>query len=243
MKEKERRLLMNEIQKTADEFARDTTKEMRDAVVKVASDLPSIQGSVPQEITSDGEQLQANERLKYIGGIIKRIEDVRRQYTRPLDGLKKQLMDVPREILAELEAVKKDYRLLILAYDDKKREEVRKAEEAAEAERWARETAKREEAEQKRETGNSADIVEAEEIEEQADAVAKEDTSVAIAIPNVDKRIIRRHWKAQVIDQEKVPRKYLVPDIVKLNELARIHNGDNAHAPEGVAFIEVGRLV
>jgi len=71
---------------------------------------------------------------------------------------------------------------------------------------------------------------EAEGNNEEAEAILEEPAFIPMPtikadIPKVDNRLFRKLWKFKVIDESKIPRQYLMPDMVKIGGVVRAMKG------------------
>lgn len=211
--------------------------------------------STPVQYTDAGEQ------LKQIKTAMKRLDDLRKGMTRPLDAAKKAIMDffrAPEEKLTRAEA---GIKRAMIAYSDEqeriRREEQRKAEEAARKERErlediARETERkaREKAESERKAAEAATaagraaeaaklMARAAATEERAAAKAEEVTQQAAMVvapvihreaPKVSGISTREVWLFDVVDAAAVPREYLMVDESKIRKVVGALKGDTCIA-------------
>lgn len=96
-----------------------------------------------------------------------------------------------------------------------------------EAEKLAKEKLKAYDMEQRRIAEESRRKIEAEQKEDNAPAPIE-------PVKKQNDVIYVDHWKARIVDINKLDRQYMMPDIEKLNRLAKAMEGENA--PAGVEF-------
>lgn len=199
----------------------------------------------------------AGEQLKQVKAAQKRLDDLRKSMTRPLDVAKKAIMDFFRAPEEKLVRAEGGIKRAMIAYSDEqeriRREEQRRAEEAArkererleaiarEAERKAREKAdaERKAAEAAAAAGRAAEaaklMAKAAATEERAAAKAEEATQQAAMVvapiiqretPKVPGVSAREVWTYEVIDIALLPREYTMPDDKKLGAVVRAMKGD-----------------
>jgi hypothetical protein len=208
-------------------------------------------------VTTPVQYADAGEQLKQVKAAMKRLDDLRKGMTRPLDAAKKAIMDffrTPEEKLSRAEA---GIKRAMIAYSDEqeriRREEQRKAEEAArkererieafarEAERKGREKAEaeRKAAEAAASAGRAAEaaklMAKAAATEERAAAKSEEATQQAAMVvapvisrepPKVSGISTREVWLFEVTDPAAVPREYLVVDESKIRKVVGALKGD-----------------
>lgn len=163
----------------------------------------------------------AGEELKRVKDAQKKLDELRRGMTRPLDAAKKAIMDFfrgPEEKLARAEAGIKRAMLTYSEAEEKKRREAQaRAEEAARKER--------ERLEAQAAKAAAAGKVEKAAILEQAAAA----TVAPIAVPEPAKVAgvsMREVWKFEVVDPAAVPREFLVVDEKKIGAIVKALKGD-----------------
>jgi len=224
------------------------------AVVEVQGEVEQAKEAAEKFRVVNAEQYRAaGEELVRIKGAQKRLEETRKGLTKPLDESKKRIMDLFRpmsDALAEAEAA---IRRGVLAYTQEqerlRREEQRKADEIARKERErlerlaaeeraraeAREAALRAQAEKanaaqraKIEARLKAEAEKAEAkqamFEERADAVQA--PVIQRTPPKVEGVSTRKVWKFRVVEEEKVPRQYLVVDEAAIRRAVQARKGD-----------------
>jgi hypothetical protein len=213
------------------------------------------------KVTTPVQYADAGEQLKQVKAAMKRLDDLRKGMTRPLDAAKKAIMDffrAPEEKLVRAESGIKRAMIAYSAEQERiRREEQRKAEEAARRERdrleaIARETERkaREKAEAERKAADAAAaagraaeaaklMAKAAATEERAAAKAEEAAQqaamiVAPVIQREPQRIVgvatRELWKFEIVDPAAVPREYLMVDESKIRKVVGALKGDTVIA-------------
>ncbi len=217
----------------------DTTK-----AIAVQSECDLILNDAKQLIIKDNDQYTlANELLKKVKGKQKELDVERKSITKPIDIAKKAAMDLYRpsqDALTKAENVLKNGIVTFATEQEKKRkadeEKLRKEEEKKAKAKQGKlnERAEKAEAEGKTEK--------ADELREQAEEV---ETDVAFVLPESTERQqgvhFKENWKAQVFDENIVPRKYMIIDYKKLDKLAQAIKG-KSDIP-GVKFVSEKTVV
>jgi hypothetical protein len=227
-------------------------------VLALTSETEQLFGmSITYAVTTPQQYAAGGEELKRVKAAQKRLDELRKSMTRPLDAAKSAIMGffrTPEEKLARAEAGIK--RAMIVYSDEQeriRREEQRKAEEAArkererieaiarEAERKAREKAEaeRKAAEAAAAAGRAAEaaklMAKAAATEERAAAKAEEATQQAAMVvapviyrepPKVSGISTREVWLFEVTDPAAVPREYLTVDESKIRKVVGALKGD-----------------
>lgn len=158
------------------------------------------------KITADTEYMVFADDLKVIKAKYNAIDDKRREFTRPIDKLKKDWMDffaIPLDRLAKAESIIKA--AMINYQRDKERA------------RQETERALKEKAEKAREKGKED---KAEDLINQAAVVSQQEVA-----PKVAGVIIRKAWKVRIVDATKVPRAYMVVNEEALRKVAQATKG------------------
>jgi len=162
--------------------------------------------------------------LKQIKEKSKIIEAKRKSLTSPIDEAKKRIMDFfrkPLELLAQAEEKIKDAMLDFQRAEDQKRA-VEEAKARAEAEKKQKEL-DRKAKEAAKEFAKQGDTATANAIMESVPQVQpKEIATRTPEIRGISKKTI---WRYKVIDIEKLPRGYMIPDDIKLGQIARATKG------------------
>lgn len=206
-------------------------------------------------VTTHDEYSAAGDELTRIKAAQKRLDETRKSLTRPLDESKKRIMDffrAPAEKLAEAE---KAIKSACIGYQQEqeriRREEQRKAEEAARKERErlerlriaAEQKAREKEAELRRQAAE-ADAAERAKIEarmradaekaaaKQAEIDARAASVIAPVIhreaPKVEGLSTRTVWKFRITDARQLPPEYTIPDEKKIGQVVRALKGDTS---------------
>lgn len=175
---------------------------------------------------SDIDELQSV--TKAIKETYKDIEDTRKSITSPLDDCKKLVMDYIRGAKDNAQKAKKNIKKIVLAWNDEqdriRREEESRIQAKIEAERKKAELAQ----EMEDDEAVEQQALKVERMEEAAKEKSEEK-------PDIDRRTFRKNWRAKVMDEKKIPREYLEPNMTKLNKAARDSKG-KANIP-GVVFV------
>lgn len=213
------------------------------------------------KVASPVQYTDAGEQLKQIKAAMKRLDDLRKGMTRPIDAAKKAIMDffrAPEDKLARAESGIKRAMLMYSEEQERiRREEQRKAEEAARKERErleaiARETERkaREKADAERKAADAAAaggraaeaaklMAKAQATEERAAAKAEEAAQQAAMVvapiiqreaPKVSGISTREVWLFEVTDPVAVPREYLMVDESKIRKVVGALKADTVIA-------------
>lgn len=143
------------------------------------------------KIISAEAYVEAGELLKVVKAKITNIEDARKKMTKPLDESKKNIMDFFRTPLEHLAKAEDILKKKILLWRKKNEEKQAKIEEKIE---------------QAVLTG----------------AVERVDRLTERApIKDIGGISVKIIWKFEIVDESKLPREYLIPDLKKLGEVAR----------------------
>jgi len=154
---------------------------------------------------------KAGEDLKLIKGTRARLEELRKSFTAPLDLAKKNIMDFFRRPAAQLDEAESRIKRSMISFSDEqdriRREEQRRADEAA-----------RREQEKLNERARKA--AEAGRPEKAAALEQRAETIVAPVIhrepPKVAGVSTREVPKFEIVDEKAIPREYLIPDVSKI---------------------------
>lgn len=204
-------------------------------------------------VTTGDEYSAAGDELKRIKAAQKRLDETRKGLTKPLDESKRRIMDLFRGPAEKLDQAERAIKGACLTYqweqDRIRREEQRKAEEAArkerdriERQRLAAEAKAREKAEELRKQAAEANAAECAKIQQrmaedaakaeakQAELEAKAASVTAPVIhreaPKVEGLSTRTVWKFRILDARKLPPEYTVPDEVKIRKVVQALKGD-----------------
>lgn len=199
------------------------------AIIKQSESLAAQLQSF--KITNQDEYTTAGEYLKSVKSATKQLEELRVSMTKPLDESKKRIMDFfrkPLDILAQAESTLKKGVLTYQQEQERKRreEEARLAEiQRKEAEKLAK---KAEKAEAK---GNTE---KAEELRQQAQETQMITPTVANKVEKVAGISTKKIWRFKIVDTNKIPRQYLIPNEKMLGQVAQATKG--TLKIEGVEF-------
>lgn len=218
---------------------------MNQEIIKFEEQKKSIVEQVRSLVVKDQESYQKGASLKVIISAFKKMLEI---YFNPKVSLIKEKYDEEKaqrdKYLKPAKELDDEVKDKLKIYERQKEKEAAEAKRKADKERQDKidaETVRRKvEAEQK--VKDEAEVmgvdvaeVKVDEIEE----VQPEDVEVAQPIATIDKVKglgIRKVWKAKILNIEKVPRTYMIPDMVRLNDLAR-KNKSKMSIP-GVEFYE-----
>lgn len=153
---------------------------------------------------------------------VKDIEGKRLAATRPLDAAKKTIMEWFSPAIDALTAAIKELDTKIIRYDNEVKKKL--AEEQAAMNKAAMEKAMQEKAALKEAIAKEDDIFVAQEMKIQEVMICPD--IPAYAPPPTTKGIsYRTDWYAEIYDASLIPREYLVPDMEKLNGIAKAMKG------------------
>jgi colicin import membrane protein len=175
----------------------------------------------------------AGESLKVIKSKYKEVDDLRKSLTKPLDDSKKRIMELFGKPLDFLEKAEQAVKSAMLKWQQEQ-ERIRKAEEerlqaeqrrqAAELERQAKEA---EERAAKLKTSEAREKAEAKaaELKSQAAVVASVNPVVESAFVAVKGVATRTVWKFKIVDVNKIPREFMIPDEKLIGKMAEVTKG------------------
>lgn len=176
---------------------------------------------------------EAGNELRNIVGAKKKLNDQRLSITRPIDEAKTKVMDLfrkPIELLEEAEALlKRSISNFQQEQERIRREEQRKADEAAAAERKriAEEAAALErQGQEALQSGTPEAIERAQEVIAQAeDLRTRQQMTVAPIVDSAPTKVSgissRQNWKFEITDASLIPREYLMPDEKKISGVVK----------------------
>lgn len=171
--------------------------------------------------------------LKAVKGKAKELDDLRKSLTKPLDESKKRIMELFRTPLEVLAGVESAIKRAMINWQ-KEQEAIRLAEEKRLAEIQRKETERLEKearlAEEKAsklktEKAKLAAEEKAKDLREKAAAVSAIAPTVKSKVEAVQGVSTRKTWKCKVVDVDKIPREYLIPDAKLLNAIAAATKG------------------
>lgn len=173
-------------------------------------------------VTSIEQYTQAGEFLKHIKAKYKELDEQRKGMTKPLDDSKKRIMDFFNKPLDFLTRAESTVKRAMIAFSDEqeriRREEQRKADEAARKERERIEA-------QARKAAESGKVEKAVALEERAATVVA--PVIDRTPPKVAGLSTREVWKFEVIDEKAVPREFLMVDESKIRKYVQAMKGDS----------------
>lgn len=205
----------------------------------------------------------AGEHLKRIKTRFKEVDDLRKSLTKPLDESKKRIMELfqkPLDLLAEAERsikfamlgwqteqerIRREEELKLQEAARKEEERQRKVKEEQERAWREKEEAARKEADRLAAKGKAEEAAraraEANRAALKANQRAQEAQEVFVPVPVVNSTVEkiaginnRTIWKFRIVDANKIPRQYMIPNEKMLGEIARTLKG--SLAIDGVDF-------
>jgi len=169
------------------------------------------------------EYTVAGDELKRIKAAQRKLDELRKKITRPMDAAKKAVLDLFRDPEDKLRQAEAGMKRAMIAYSDEqeqiRREEQRRAEDAARKEREKLEA-------QAARAANAGKDARAEVLEQRAAAVvAPIIQREALKVSGVNTREV---WQFAVTDDSLIPREFLAVDTVKIGKVVRALKGDTA---------------
>lgn len=196
--------------------------------IKITREMESIQTtalnvfeSAKQVIIKDQESydFQGN-RLREIKTQWSKIEEKRKELIKPSQLAVKQLNDFFGVPLNNLKSAENLIKQALIRYSDEKEKE-RLREERRLRDQAEKEAAKLEKKAEKQEANGNIEKAK----ETRLDAKSIPVPVVASKIEKVKGVSFKEIWKFEIIDVDKLPRKYLLPDLKTLGEIARSTKG------------------
>ena len=180
-------------------------------------------------VATQDQYAGAGDELKRVKAAQKRLDDLRKSMTRPLDAAKKAIMDFFRGPEDQLARAESGIKRAMISYSEEqdriRREEQRKADEAARKERERIEA-------QARRAEDAGKASKAEALQERAATVVA--PVIQREAPKVAGINMRDVWLFRVKDPAAVPREYLMLDDAKIRKVVTALKGDTV-----IAGIEV----
>lgn len=205
-------------------------------------------------ISAAEEYKGASDDLRRIKTKSKQLDDLRKSLTRPLDESKKRIMEFfskPLEFLEKAESTVKSAMLKWQQEQERTRlEEERKIQEAARKEEerlrkikeeqeraWReKEEAKRKEAERLAAEGKAKEAekarIEAEKAAAKAEERAIQAEQISVPVPVLESKVEKINgiatktiWKFRIVDFNKIPHRFLIPNEKMLGDIARTAKG------------------
>ncbi len=183
------------------------------------------------QITTAEIYVGAGEDLKIVKAKWKELDTLRKSLTKPLDESKKKIMEFFARPLGFLEKAESIINSAMVGWN-REQERIRRAEE----ERLL--------GLQRKETERLAKLAAAAEAlndKKKQEFFQERKIVVQAIIPVVEKKVekvagltMTVNWKFRIVDVNKIPREYLIPDEVKLGQMARFSKG--SVKIEGVEF-------
>ena len=195
------------------------TPEQEQKIIDISSSVP---GCTEVKITTVQEHTRVIDDLKRIKDIAKKLTDLRKSITVPMDTAKKNVMDLFRGHLEECLRVENILKKSVLTYR-KEEERKRKEEEdrlKKDQEKAAEKLEKRaEKAEGKGQTDK------AEDLQQQAEEAKTFTPMVESNVKKQQGEQVKKIWKHKVVNKELVPREYLIVNEKMLGQIARSSKG------------------
>jgi len=218
------------------------------------------------KVNSSGSWLEAGEKIKFAKDKIKEIKAVRKDFLDPINELKEVTLGFFEPALTKLDTIVEVLGKRMADWRNEQLEKERIAREKAEAEAAEKERIEKErlrkeaetkerEAEAARKKAEEAEklgdgkqvqilVEKAEDLQQEAKEIkleAKEVTIEAKPINSKAEKIeglhFRRYYKARIINPNKIPREFLKPDEVAINEYVS-RNKDRASIPGVEVYFE-----
>lgn len=172
-------------------------------------------------IATAADYTVAGVELQRVKAAQKRLEELRKSMTRPIDTAKKVIMDFFRAPEEKLTKAENGIKRSMLAYSQQQ-EELRREEQRKAEERAAKEQARLQ-----------AHAARAAERGEHTKAEAFQDRAATVVAPVIQREApavtgisTREVWRFEVVHPNAVPREYLVVDEKKLGQVVRALKGD-----------------
>jgi len=173
------------------------------------------------EISNQNEYEQAIAFTRDIKRLYAIVEGSRKKITIPLDEAKRNIMDLFKPVTERLSKAEYLVKSFLLQYQHKQ-EEWRKQEEEKLRKEAENEKAKLLKKAEKLEA--RGDTEKAEEIKQQAAEIVAS-TAVQLEIPTEKGTGTRITWKARVVDENLIPRQYMMANLEMIGEIARASKG------------------
>lgn len=176
-------------------------------------------------IASAAEYSVAGLELKRVKDAQKKLDDLRKSMTRPIDAAKKAIMDFFRGPESKLAQAETGIKRAMIGFSEEqdriRREEQRKADEAARKQ-------------QEKLQQQAAKAIASGKVEKAVELETRAATVVAPVIqrepPKVAGVNMRDVWKYEITDPDALPREYTMPDEKKIGGVVRAMKGDTAIA-------------
>lgn len=218
------------------------------------------------KVNSAGSWLEAGEKIKFAKDKIKEIKAVRKDFLDPINELKETTLGFFEPAITKLELIVDNLGKKMADWRNKQLEIERIAQEKADAEAREKERIERErlreEARKAQEESDAArkkteeltskenferaerTRLEAESKAEEASRLKEESREVEVEAKEVKSKAekidglhFRRYWKARIVNANKIPREFLKPDEVVINEYVS-KNKDKAVIPGVEVYFE-----
>ena len=209
------------------------TKLPENVQIQIAETKTLSDNYMDYSIDTPKSYIASADDLKKIKAKAKELNETRMSLTRPIEESKKKIIAFfkePLDFLSRAEdAVKK---AMIIWQQEQERlrreEEARLAEiQRKEAERLQREAAKEAARAEslKTDKAKAAAAAKAEELKAQAEATTAIAPTVESTVEEVSGISTRKAWKFEIVDKEKLPREYMIPDEKYIGQMVRATKG------------------
>lgn len=182
-------------------------------------------------ITTSEIYAVSGEDLKIVKAKKKEVDELRKSLTKPLDESKKRIMGLfkpPLDVLATAEYAISNAMLKW----QREQEAIRKAEENRILELQQKEAARLQKlADNAKKRGDDKKV---EEFQGRAAVVQTTQPVVAPKVADITGLRNRTNWKFRIVDIEKIPRQYMIPNEVMIGQIARSTKG--SLKVEGIEF-------
>jgi len=171
--------------------------------------------------------------LKLIKTKFKELTDTRMSLTRPIEESKKRIIALFQRPLDFLSQAELSIKKAMVGWQTEQ-ERIRRAEQARLDEIQRKEAEKlRQQAEKeaaraeslKTEKGQAAALAKAEELKAKAEVVTSITPTVESKVEEVEGVSTRKIWKFKIVDVNKIPREYLIPDEKYIGQIVRASKG------------------
>lgn len=164
--------------------------------------------------------------LKEIKGRIKDLTDKRKEITGPIDKAKKAVMDLFRNPINLYTQAENNIKSAMITYTDEQEAARKKEEDRLRREAVAREKKEKEKLKKKAiKADEKGDTDKAEELRDQAEDVKVAAPIMPSNIGKVSGITYKTTWKFKVVDVNKIPREYLIPDEKAIREVVEATKG------------------
>ena len=202
-----------------------------EAQTKVAESTELAERYANFSITTAEIYANVGEDMKAVKAKTKELDTLRKSLTKPLDESKKRIMEFFKPPLTALGKVESIINLAMVGWN-REQERIRQAEEARLQEAQRKETERLQKLAAKAE--QRGDESKKEEFEGRAAVVESTVPAVATKVEKISGLRTRTDWKFRIVDINKIPREYMMPNEKAIGEVARATKG--AIKIDGVEF-------